>query len=933
MSTILNFKSKKFWLILFFLIYSVFGWFAVPYIVKQQAINSLKDIAAWDTQIESVVFNPYALSLAVHGFQAKDEFQQDSVSFDRFYVNFSALGSLGGRIAFDEVSLTRPSINAQLDEQGLLNFQRDFVKADSEAAPEEVDNSEPLAFFFGLISISHGLVNFTDRSSDETFMLKLEPLNLALKDFSTDHNDGGNYSLNLSLGQGQELSWKGQIGIAPFSSKGSLALSNLRSSSFWHYVKPFSPYSLNNALISLEGSYDTEFSDQRSHLLIETGSVSLSQIALAETQDTESLFTLDSVSLSPINFNLEERTAKLGNLLIEKPVLFAKKDETSQINLLRPLQQEKLATDTNESEASEPIAKTSNDTSHSTQEAPFKWSVTSIKLKEGLINWQDASLETPADISLENIYLELGKVSYELDKAFSYNASFNTGGAKQSLSGQLAALPLNVEGDLSLSALPLHWSQPYIGEQLNVLLEQGQLDLSSNYQLSMTDSGLSGEITSNTSVNNLDIKESIERQEVAGFKTFALKGVKLKLAGEQQAPSISVETVQISKPYARAKISEKGEMSLAQLSKSKPSETEEGNTVTEDHSQEEHKSETAGEQDQASQPANIAINRIIIEEGRFDYIDASLTPVFNTYVEQFSGDITNISSDIDAHSKVALSGNLDTYGKIAINGTTNPLSAQPNTALDIQVNNIDLSTASPYSAKYAGYLIDKGKLDLDLAYDIKGSKLKADNKVFIDQFNFGKSVDSPDATVLPLPLAIGIMKNLDGEIDIDLPISGDLSDPSFSFGGVLLTAFTNLITKVVTSPFSILGSLVEGSDDISSVNFSAMSSSIDALESEKILKLAEALKKRPNLSLEVRGVADRSVDLEPGGQVLGEDKLAVLAKSRALAIASSLVEIGGIPEQRIFTLEPKVVTSEASKESPSAEQAPTVASIFTIKPN
>jgi OmpA family len=192
-----------------------------------------------------------------------------------------------------------------------------------------------------------------------------------------------------------------------------------------------------------------------------------------------------------------------------------------------------------------------------------------------------------------------------------------------------------------------------------------------------------------------------------------------------------------------------------------------------------------------------------------------------------------------------------------------------------------------------------------LSYGFTDTKLEANNHIFINQFNFGDSVDSPDASSLPLPLAVGIMKNLDGEIDIDLPISGDLADPSFSIGSVLLTAFSNLITKVVTSPFSILGALVEGDDDISTLHFLANSSDLSPEEHAKALKLADALLKRPKLNLEIRGHADAMHD-HPPKQAASEASLILLAKERVRNIRKVLIEQGKVPEGRIFVLDPQI---------------------------
>jgi uncharacterized protein involved in outer membrane biogenesis len=686
-------KSIKFWLLLLFFIYSVIGWFGVPYIVKQQTIKSLNDLAGWETKIDSVIFNPYALSLAVIGLEAKDKFGQATIDFDRLFVDVNALKSLSGQITLGEISLSSPIIHASLDQSGKSNFERDFAN--------------------------------------------------------------------------------------------------------------------------------------------------------------------------------EEQT---------------------------------------ETEAKDTPAESSS----------IKWAIAAINIHNGLINWQDNSLETKADLTISHINLALGEISHKLDQAFTYKLAFNTGVTQQQLHGKLSASPLRVEGELDLASLPLPWLQPYINEHLNIQLDQGQLNLTSEYKIEGTEAGISGQIIASTLVRDFELKEATHDHALAGFQNFSISGIDILLDENPASPSIKVDEIRLIKPHGKLAISETGLSNLDHLSKSTPE--LEGATVTEKEPDNQQAAES-------NKSPNIKIGNIIIEEGRFDYTDASLNPVFNTYVDQFSGSIRQLSSDPETQSIVALHGNIDSQGKISVNGTTNPLGSKPSTSLNIQVSNIDLSTASPYSGKFAGYLIDKGKLNLDLKYDIDDVKLEADNNVFIDQFNFGESVDSPDSTSLPLRLAISIMKNLDGEIELSLPISGDLNDPSFSIGDILLTAFTNLITKVVTSPFTVLGSLIEGDSDISTVSFQPLQTNLETQEAEKLLKLAEALKQRPQLKLEVRGQADRTVDRSEKLPTLSEDQLAILAKNRALLIAKVLVEQGGIAKQRVFTLEPKIINSESS------ERKSAVNAIFSLTSN
>ena len=214
-------------------------------------------------------------------------------------------------------------------------------------------------------------------------------------------------------------------------------------------------------------------------------------------------------------------------------------------------------------------------------------------------------------------------------------------------------------------------------------------------------------------------------------------------------------------------------------------------------------------------------------------------------------------------------------------------------------------------------------------------KLTANNQVLLNQFEFGKSVDSPDSTSLPLPLAIGILKDRNGKIDINLPISGDLNDPSFKITSVILNTFVNLVTKVVTSPFSILSGLIEGNDDISDIQFMANSSKLSPEQIDKIISLAKVLTERPNLTLEIRGLADVNID-QKDNAARPESELIQLAKDRALEMNKIIIEEGNIDAARVFVLEPEIIAlaenDQASTENtePIEKTAPTISSKFTL---
>jgi len=244
-----------------------------------------------------------------------------------------------------------------------------------------------------------------------------------------------------------------------------------------------------------------------------------------------------------------------------------------------------------------------------------------------------------------------------------------------------------------------------------------------------------------------------------------------------------------------------------------------------------------------------------------------------------------------------------TYGGAApvlVSARLNPLAAQSYLDLKGEVKGVDLTGFSPYSGKYAGYLIDKGKLTLNVAYKLENRQLSADNRLFIDQFTFGERVDSPDATKLPVNLALALLRNNRGEIDINLPISGSLDDPQFSVGGLIVRVIVNLFVKAVTSPFALIGSMFGGGEELSTLAFAPGRTQFDDSAQKKLETLARALTERAALKLEIAGYADPEADREGVKRVAIEramqrEKFADLQKKGGDAESADAVRIA--PEE------------------------------------
>ena len=266
-----------------------------------------------------------------------------------------------------------------------------------------------------------------------------------------------------------------------------------------------------------------------------------------------------------------------------------------------------------------------------------------------------------------------------------------------------------------------------------------------------------------------------------------------------------------------------------------------------------------------------------LTKGAVVFQDEAIHPAVRTQLQDLTGTIKGLSSKQVAKADIELTGRLDGVAPLKIAGKINPLSEDAYTDLTVKFENIDLSTASSYSGKYAGYPIRKGKLFLDLAYKLSQKDLAAENAVLIDQLGFGDKTESPDATSLPVPLIVALLKDRKGQITIDLPIRGNLADPDFKYGRVLLNTLLNLLGKAATSPFALVGALVGGSgEELQGLECAPGRATWSEPEGKKLLTLATVLTERPGLSLDIAGGVDPQTD----GPVLAEEQ--VMARLRQL---------------------------------------------------
>ena len=263
----------------------------------------------------------------------------------------------------------------------------------------------------------------------------------------------------------------------------------------------------------------------------------------------------------------------------------------------------------------------------------------------------------------------------------------------------------------------------------------------------------------------------------------------------------------------------------------------------------------------SSQPMPMSIGTIHILDGSVNYADFWIKPNFAVGIQTLNGTIEGVSSDPNSRAKVKLEGKVDRYAPVTIDGELNALAVAVYTDIKMSFKGLELTTITPYSGRFAGYKIDKGKLSVDLIYKIDQRKLDAEQHIVIDQLQLGEAVDSPDAVHLPLKLAVALLKDRNGVIDLPLPITGSLDDPQFKVGPIIWHAVLNLLEKAVVSPFAAIGHLFGGhGEELKYIDFAAGSADLDDQSKEKLSSLSKALEEHNQLQLDVPIVYSQDLD-------------------------------------------------------------------------
>lgn len=754
----------------------------------------------------------------------------------RTAVAFGPMEVFSRSFRVTRLEIEKPDLHLRRRADGAWNWEALLPERGEEAAPPARESTKPVDYLVDEISIAGGTVAFEDAAAKGSFRTVLSPVELSVRNLTGRSGELATVSLGLTTEKSEKLHAEGKLGLSPFSSQGTVQLDGLR-------LEKYEPYYGRHVLamasggLSLGTRYTYGAKGDGPALRLEGLGARLASLEVRKAGEKEAFLRLPQLEVRDSVLDFGAQRVMVRSLATRGASLSLRRTaEGLDLQHLTPPPAEPTPGEAASEKAAGPGK-------------PWTFILTSGSVRDYQIRWVDETPADPVRLLLSGLAVEGANLSTEPNAKgrVSVSAAVN-GSGSISIKGPLTLKPLGGRLDVAAKNLEIAPFQNYFTERLRVLITSGAVSSAGQVSLTTgrdqkTSAGFQGDIN----VTGLEAADKVRADGLLSYSSLALTGI----AAQQSPPALRVEGVSLAGFSTALTVEEDGSLNLLRVLRS-PSEDS-----PRPPSQPKNPDAPAKE----SPRLRIEIPAVTLQGGTVKFIDRHVKPAYTADLTEIGGRVSGLSSEETRFADVDLRGKFNGYAPLQITGKINPLREDLFVDLKASFEGADLSPVTPYTSRYVGYTVQKGKLSFDLTYKIVESKLTSENIILLDQFYLGDKVDSPEATSLPLKLGLALLRDREGKIRLDIPVEGELSDPDFRLGKVIWRAVVNLITKAVSAPFALLGSLFgSGAEQLGHVDFAAGSVAIAEDQAKKIDTLAKALQERPDLQLEITGHADSEAD-------------------------------------------------------------------------
>ncbi|MFM5578211.1 DUF748 domain-containing protein [Aeromonas veronii] len=807
-----------------------------------------------------------------------DAKQQPIIGFEQLFITPDLQASWQQKgVVLSTVTLTKPVVLLQrlTDKKGDVRLNLTDALATLLApapSPEPETASAPLLVDIASVNVTDGHVRYQDqrKESEPGWLppLSLEKVTLKLDNLRTKANHPTAYQLSAAINGKSSLAAHGKLDVMSGMGQGKASLKQVELKPFAPLWAPYLKLDLAKGHANAEVEYQLKEGKQGVQWQLSKGKLTLDNWQLKKHKGDE-FARFGQLALSELAIDGQKQSLQIGKVTLQQPLLKATLNPQQELDLADLLIEQAPAKPVKGAHAANEVAnnaapksaqqaKTAGNGKKHAPDKPWQWQIKQILIDKGDLTLTESSSGKPQARQFSGLKLALGPLGSkgEQPSKLTLTTHFNQS-SPLAFDGQLTLTPFTLSGDINQQVLPLTLAQPYLADLVRIKVQNGLLSSKTRLDLATTAQGDLSKLTlqGGLDINGLKVVDRADNQRLLEFNTLALTGLTYDGISQQ----MRIKDIALNKPFARIEINEDGTTNLQQLLLPQPAATNSTHA-------------TAGSK---APDFRFTIDQLRTEQGNLRFADRSLSQDFVADIASLGGQSRHISNIPGQRSDLAFNGKVDRYAPVTIRGGTNLLVANPILNIAVAFHNLELTTFTPYSGTYAGYAIDKGQLSMKLHYKLEGNRLEGDNDITIKKLQLGEKIKSDQAKDLPLGLAIALLSDANGVIQMNLKVKGDLDQPDFSIGNIFWDVLGNTLSKAITSPFSLLASLADGTEDLDELPFLPGEPDLTPTQQEKLVKLAQALKDRPKLSMNIRG----KVNFNEERPILQRQKLErVLAK-------------------------------------------------------
>ena len=889
-----------------------------------------------------------------------DENKQPFFAAHALHVAAAELEPLKGVYHFDDIRLDAPTVNLARDKDGVLSVERTFAApptpasaAQSAASASEAASSTagaakpaaPLDLAIKRFALNDGTVNVQDNAASRPVALGLKSLAVSLADFSTVAQAPARYTVSTAFKDSPgTLDAAGSLGLVARSADSKLDLKSFSLPFLQPYLDSVTAAQVTDGALSVTTTVSVNWAKSPPDIQVGESQLDLQSLKLATRRSKEPVVALAQGHVDVKQVDVSGRNAAINGVDATGLVINAQRMKDGKIDLAELAGQHEEAHERTAIHAARQAQ---------AQGPAWHYTIGELSLKDATANFTDNSTPRPVKLDISPLQLKVQQISDDLRKPLPIDlqATLNRKGTL-GVTGDVTATPLKLALKVNAKRLDAAAFEPYFGSKLNATIASALLNMNGNVAMTQQSKAVKASYRGNVALVDVRMLDKATSDSFAGWGSLALTNLKANY--DEHGTDVDAGRVTFSNFYGRVLLDPQGKLNLTNVV------AHEGGTpqsLTRSKSKTEPVPLTPGTESEPAAPASAAVaavvpasapavasasapastvatrpaattsaasataasgtaattaqtqppaspvrlhfGQLVLQGGRVTYTDNFIKPNFTANLVGIQGTIGAFGTQSTTAAPVDVAAKLAANGPLSIKGSVNPLIAKPALDLTASAHDIELTNLTPYSAKYAGYPITKGKLNVDLHYKLDNDQLSANNHLFIDQLTFGDHVDNTTATKLPVRFAISLLKNSKGEIDVNIPVSGSLSNPEFSLGGLIWKAVLNLLEKAVTAPFSLLANAFGGNgEEMGYVEFDPGSAKLSDAADKKLDTIAKALADKSSIRIDLIGRADPKVD-EPALRQAYVDKLVKQEKIKDVVGNGESVDLSTV------TIDPK----------------------------